>query len=76
MGPPPPNVTAPYGWPENRPIQTAETGTRYFWGIATVDIDMSVLDFSCDPGKEFSSEVGDCVTCEGWRAYTNSSGMC
>ena len=41
---------------------------RYFWGIATVDIDMSVLDFSCDPGKEFSSEVGAAwIASSTWR---------
>ena len=71
-----------YGLPENRGRQT-EHGTRYFWGIATVDIDLSIVSFTCDPdkgaepGSFFNNETRRCEQCPlGSRLYSNGCVRC
>ena len=60
--------TSLYGLSVNRGRQT-NSGVRYFWGIATVDIDLSIVSFTCDPNKGaepgsfFNNKTGRCEQC-------------
>ena len=89
LAPPVPVVPVPdwintslYGLPENKASRT-RVGTRYFWGIASVDIfpssdsDGFMHGFSCDPGSFFNNEMLRCEKCPlGSRLHNNSCVGC
>mmetsp|Transcript_30533 Transcript_30533/g.70403 ORF Transcript_30533/g.70403 Transcript_30533/m.70403 type:complete len:862 (+) Transcript_30533:143-2728(+) len=60
MGPVPADFSLPYGLPENS-ARDAGNGDRYFWGIATVDIEMRFLTFRCSEGEIWDSR--QCKPC-------------
>ena len=74
--------TSTYGLLENQAIHGSD-GLRYFWGIATVDIDLSIVSFTCDPlrgaetGSVFNNETRRCEKCpKGSRLYNGNCARC
>ncbi|CAK9069513.1 unnamed protein product [Durusdinium trenchii] len=59
----PEHMEKPHGLPPNLPRQTTRNGERYFWGIATVDIDLSIIRFRCGAGEVWNPDEGTCELC-------------
>ena len=71
-----------YGLLENQAIH-GSNGLRYFWGIATVDIDLSIVSYTCDPsrgaeeGSVFNNETRRCEKCpKGSQLYNGNCARC
>ncbi|CAJ1437140.1 unnamed protein product [Effrenium voratum] len=79
---PVPKVTAPagmdlpFGMPENRKLQTP-LGEHFFWGVATVDIDLNMIKFRCGTGQVFDAGRNRCKMCPlGTRMRNSSCEVC
>ncbi|CAJ1442710.1 unnamed protein product [Effrenium voratum] len=67
----PEEVAKPFGLPENRVLKTP-SGDQYLWGIVTVDIHLSRVQFRCAPGQVFNELAGSCQWCPQGTALRNS----
>lgn len=67
---PAPAVDAPYELPNTR-ARSFQGEERYFFGIATIDIDLSMIRFRCDGTGEVWDGERSCQRCpEGTKIYS------
>eukprot|EP00913_Durusdinium_trenchii_P035725 g33429.t1 len=71
----PEHMEKPHGLPPNLPRQTTRNGERYFWGIATVDIDLSIIRFRCGAGEAQGTNFS-CKECEEYEYSTDDRSDC
>eukprot|EP00931_Biecheleriopsis_adriatica_P104297 TRINITY_DN78981_c0_g1_i1.p1 TRINITY_DN78981_c0_g1~~TRINITY_DN78981_c0_g1_i1.p1 ORF type:complete len:879 (-),score=106.28 TRINITY_DN78981_c0_g1_i1:7-2619(-) len=70
----PDSTIAPFGNPKQRPRYDHRGRAVYFWGVATIDIDVAAITFRCDTGQVVRN--GDCIKCGEFEYADSEEQVC